>query len=113
VRADAGTTVPSRTAGLTRLGALADVVGRYGTARNCADGLTTSRLSPYLRRRLVLEEEVLGFARTVGSFELGRQREECQVVTEVGVAKEGRPPKGFFPFWEAARVPLQALHRSP
>jgi deoxyribodipyrimidine photo-lyase len=69
VRADAGTTVPARTAGLTRLGALADVVGRYGTARNYADGLTTSRLSPYLRRRLVLEEEVLGFARTVGSFE--------------------------------------------
>lgn len=64
-----GATVPSRTAGLTRLGALAEVVGQYATARNYADGLTTSRLSPYLRRRLVLEEEVLGFARTVGPFE--------------------------------------------
>ncbi len=61
--------VPARPAGLARLGALAEVVGQYSTARNYADGLTTSRLSPYLRRRLVLEEEVLGFARTVGPFE--------------------------------------------
>ncbi len=69
MRADVGTPVPARTAGLTRLSALVDVIERYGTARNYADGVTTSRLSPYLRRRLVLEEEVLGFARTVGSFE--------------------------------------------
>jgi len=59
----------TRTSGVTQLGALAEVVGEYARARNYADGLTTSRLSPYLRRRLVLEEEVLGFARTVGSFE--------------------------------------------
>ena len=54
---------------MARLGALAEVVGEYSTARNDAVGQTTSRLSPYLRRRLVLEEEVLGFARTVGAFE--------------------------------------------
>ncbi len=63
------TTVPARTAGLAQLDALVEVVGQYSTARNYADGQTTSRLSPYLRRRLVLEEEVLGFARTVGTVE--------------------------------------------
>ncbi|MDA1307355.1 MAG: DNA photolyase, partial [Acidobacteria bacterium] len=61
--------MPGRTAGLTRLNALADVVGHYAAARNYVDGQTTSRLSPYLRRRLVLEEEVLGFARAIGTFE--------------------------------------------
>ena len=61
-------TFPARTAGLARLSALAEIVGQYAAARNYADGLTTTRLSPYLRRRLVLEEEVLGFARTVGPF---------------------------------------------
>jgi deoxyribodipyrimidine photo-lyase len=59
----------ARTAGLEQLGALTEVVAHYATARNYADGSTTSRLSAYLRRRLVLEEEVLAFARTVGSFE--------------------------------------------
>lgn len=63
------TTAPARTAGLAQLDALVEVVGQYSTARNYADGQTTSRLSPYLRRRLVLEEEVLGFARTVGTVE--------------------------------------------
>ena len=63
------TTVPARTAGLAQLDALVEVVGQYSTARNYADGQTTSRLSPYLRRRRVLEEEVLGFARTVGTVE--------------------------------------------
>ena len=58
----------TRTAGLTWLGALAEVVGQYAAARNYADGLTTTRLSPYLRRRLVLEEEVLGFAGTTTRF---------------------------------------------
>ena len=60
--------IPSRTAGLTHLGTLHQVIDRYATARNYADGQATSQLSPYLRRRLVMEEDVLGFARTVGSF---------------------------------------------
>ncbi len=51
-----------------QLGTLSEVIGRYATARNYADGQATSQLSPYIRRRLVLEEEVLKFARTVGSF---------------------------------------------
>lgn len=64
-----GTTVSARTAGLAQLSALAEVVGRYATMRNYVDGPTTSRLSPYLRRRLVLEDEVLAFARAIGPFE--------------------------------------------
>ena len=60
--------IPTRTAGLTQLGTLSEVIGRYATVRNYADGQATSQLSPYIRRRLVLEEEVLKFARSVGSF---------------------------------------------
>ena len=60
--------MPTRIAGLTQLGTLTEVIQRYATARNYADGAATSQLSPYLRRRLVLEEEVLSFARSVGSF---------------------------------------------
>jgi len=59
---------PSRPAGLQHLHSLSDVVRSYAVARNFAGGVTTSRLSPHLRRRLILEEEVLDFARTVGSF---------------------------------------------
>ena len=64
-----GIAFPTRTAGLTKLGALGDIVGKYAIARNYADGRTTSQLSPYIRRRLVLEEEVLNFAREISSFE--------------------------------------------
>ena len=60
--------VPTRTQGLMQLNDLAEVIGSYATARNYADRLTTSRLSPYIRRRLILEEEVFAFARTVGGF---------------------------------------------
>jgi hypothetical protein len=42
---------------------LADIIRAYDLRRNYAVGLTTSRLSPYLLRRLVLEEEVLAYAR--------------------------------------------------
>lgn len=59
----------TRESGLARLGGLADVIRAYDVRRNHASGLTTSRLSPYLRRRLVLEEEVLAFARAAGPFE--------------------------------------------
>lgn len=61
--------VPGRTAGLTLLGSLAETISNYGSSRNYADGRTTSRLSPYIRRRLVSEEEVIEFARSVGKFE--------------------------------------------
>jgi len=60
--------VPTRTQGLTQLNDLAEVIESYSTARNYADGLTTSRLSPYIRRRLILEEEVFAFALTVGGY---------------------------------------------
>ena len=59
---------PTRIHGLTRLNELAEVIGDYATSRNYADGWTTSRLSPYIRRRMILEEEVLAFARTVGGL---------------------------------------------
>ena len=98
-------TVPARTAGLARLAALAGVVGQYSTARNYADGLTTSRLSPYLRRRLVLEEEVLGFARTVGTFE--RVEKFVQEVVWRTYWKgwlEARPP-----VWHAYLARLRSL----
>jgi deoxyribodipyrimidine photo-lyase len=60
--------VPTRTQGLTQLNDLAEVIQSYATARNYADGLTTSHLSPYIRRRLILEEEVFAFALTVGGY---------------------------------------------
>lgn len=60
---------PTRTAGLTLLSDLAEVVAKYGASRNYADGHTTSRLSPYIRRRMVIEEEVIEFARSVGKFD--------------------------------------------
>lgn len=60
---------PTRDSGLARLGGMADIIRAYDLRRNYAVGLTTSRLSPYLRRRLVLEEEVLAFARAAGPFE--------------------------------------------
>jgi deoxyribodipyrimidine photo-lyase len=61
--------VPTRAAGLERLEGLTDVVRRYGFRRNFATDGTTSRLSPYLRRRLVLEEEALALAHAAGPFE--------------------------------------------
>lgn len=66
---DSAIPVAARTAGLTLLSNLARTVAGYGASRNYADGCTTSRLSAYIRRRLLLEEEVLEFARTVGKFE--------------------------------------------
>ena len=59
---------PTRIHGLTRLNELAEVIGDYATLRNYSDGWTTTRLSPYIRRRMILEEEVLAFARTVGGL---------------------------------------------
>ena len=60
---------PTRESGLARLGSMADTIRAYALQRNYADAPTTSRLSPYLRRRLLLEEEVLAFAQGAGSFE--------------------------------------------
>ncbi|MFN9717668.1 MAG: FAD-binding domain-containing protein [Planctomycetota bacterium] len=67
--ADSAIPVASRAAGLMLLSDLAETIARYGTSRNYADGHTTSRLSPYIRRRLLIEEEVLEFARSVGKFD--------------------------------------------
>lgn len=61
--------VPGRAGGLMFLNSLTETIANYGASRNFADGQTTSRLSPYIRRRLVTEEEVLEFARSVGKFE--------------------------------------------
>lgn len=61
--------VPGRAGGLMLLSSLTETIANYGASRNFADGQTTSRLSPYIRRRLVTEEEVLEFARSVGKFE--------------------------------------------
>lgn len=61
--------VPGRAGGLMLLSSLTETIANYGASRNFADGQTTSRLSPYIRRRLVIEEEVLEFARSVGKFE--------------------------------------------
>jgi deoxyribodipyrimidine photo-lyase len=59
---------PSREQGLQRLHTLSTVIGQYASARNHTGESTTTRLSPYIRRRLILEDEVLEFARAVGSF---------------------------------------------
>jgi deoxyribodipyrimidine photo-lyase len=59
---------PIREQGLTHLHSLSTVIGQYANARNHTGESTTTRLSPYIRRRLVLEDEVLAFARTVGNF---------------------------------------------
>lgn len=67
---EAGSTAstPSRAEGLSHLKTLAPVIRNYAASRNQATGGTTTRLSPSIRRRLVLEEEVLAFARSVGHF---------------------------------------------
>lgn len=65
--------VPTRAAGLQRLGGLAPLVRQYAARRNHAveggEPPTTSRVSPYLRRRLVVEDEALALARSVGGFD--------------------------------------------
>lgn len=58
----------TREAGLARLAAITDRLGsRYAVGRNTAPGpdteTTTSALSPYLRRRLITEQEVVAVAR--------------------------------------------------
>ena len=72
-KGEAAAFVPTRAAGLDRLRALAPVVRQYAARRNHAvevgEPPTTSRLSPYLRRRLVLEDEALDFARSAGGFD--------------------------------------------
>lgn len=60
--------IPTRERALAHLRTLSPIIGHYGAARNDATGATTSRLSPYIRRRLILEDEVLEFARQVGGF---------------------------------------------
>jgi deoxyribodipyrimidine photo-lyase len=62
------TWVPTRAAAVDRLDGLTDLIRGYAARRNHA-GPTTSRLSPYIRRRMMLEEEVLARARVAGSFD--------------------------------------------
>ncbi len=62
------TFIMTREAGLARLAAFIDRLGqRYAAERNTAPGpyteTTTSALSPYLRRRLITEQEVVAAAR--------------------------------------------------
>ena len=52
---------PIREQGLTHLHSLSTVIGQYANARNHTGESTTTRLSPYIRRRLVLEDEVLEY----------------------------------------------------
>jgi len=60
--------LPRREHGLLHLKSMTAVIGNYAAARNHTAEATTTRLSAYIRRRLILEEEVLAFARNVGSF---------------------------------------------
>ena len=62
---------PTRAAALTRLEAFLPVAGRYAAERNFvrSGNNHVARLSPWLQKRLILEEEVVAAARERWSFE--------------------------------------------
>jgi deoxyribodipyrimidine photo-lyase len=62
------TFVPTRAAGIARMQKAAELIRGYAARRNYAED-STSKLSPYLRRGLVLESELLDYVRSCGSFE--------------------------------------------
>ena len=63
--------VPTRVAALARMEAFLPVAGRYAADRNFVrpGHLNVSRLSPWVQKRLLLEEEVVAAARARWSFE--------------------------------------------
>ena len=68
------TLAPTRDAALLRLGEFVPYMGRsYATGRNCDPGplgeRTVSRLSPYIRHRLLLEEEIVQAAEEAHGLE--------------------------------------------
>ena len=62
---------PTRAAALARLEAFLPVAGRYAAERNFVrpGNDHVARLSPWLQKRLILEEEVVAAARERWSFE--------------------------------------------